>query len=329
MKVFCGIDWAEKHHDVALVDEAGSILAKARITDDATGYQTLLDLLVEHGDSENDPIPVAIETSRGLLVAVLRTGKRQVFAINPLAASRYRDRHGVSRKKSDPGDALVLANILRTDLPMHRPLPADTELAKAIAVLARAQQDAVWNRQQMGNQLRSLLREYYPAALNAFLTGRHGGLAHREARAILALAPTPTEAARLSKTQIRAALKLAGRQRATEAETERLQKIFRAEYSHQPALVEDAMGKQLLGLLRQLDAAAQSADDLAEAVEEAFQQHPDAEIILSFPGLGPVRARYCVHAAQGSDGRSADPDGRPFSGARERTSWRGSCRLRG
>ncbi|MFD7409565.1 IS110 family transposase [Streptomyces sp. NPDC059866] len=288
MRVFCGIDWAEKHHDVALIDEVGKLLAKARITDDAAGYRKLLDLLAEHGDTEHDPIPVAIETSRGLLVAILRTGTRKVFAINPLAASRYRDRHGVSRKKSDPGDALVLANILRTDMPMHRPLPADSELAQAIAVLARAQQDAVWNRQKIANQLRSLLREYYPAALNAFVTGRKGGLAHPEARALLAIAPTPALAAKLTKPQIRAALKRAGRQRYTEAETKRLQDIFRAEYAHQPPLVEEAMGKQMLALLRQLDAAAEGADDLATAVEASFQQHPDAEVITSFPGLGAL-----------------------------------------
>lgn len=284
--MFCGIDWAEKHHDVALVDDAGKMLAKARISDDAAGYRKLLDLLAEHGDSETEPIPVAIETSRGLLVSVLRTGKRQAFAINPLAASRYRDRHGVSRKKSDPGDALVLANILRTDLHMHRPLPADSELARAIAVLARAQQDAVWNRQTIANQLRSLLREYYPAALDAFVTGRKGGLAHPEARAVLAVAPTPAKAAKLTKTQIKAALKRGGRQRSTEAEATRLQGVFRAEYAHQPALVEEAMGRQMLTLLRQLDAAAEGADDLAEAVEASFQQHPDADVITSFPGLG-------------------------------------------
>ncbi len=87
-------------------------------------------LVVEYGDSEENPIPVAIETSRGLLVAVLRTGKRHVFAINPMAAARYRDRYSVSRKKSDPVDALVLANILRTDLssasPTAPPRPGDT-----------------------------------------------------------------------------------------------------------------------------------------------------------------------------------------------------------
>ncbi|MFJ4789076.1 IS110 family transposase, partial [Streptomyces sp. NPDC088794] len=265
-------------------------------------------LLAEHGDTEAEPIPVAIETSRGLLVASLRTSARQVFAINPLAASRYRDRHGVSRKKSDPGDALVLANILRTDMPMHRPLPADSELAQAVAVLARAQQDAVWNRQQIANQLRSLLREYYPAALNAFVTGRKRGLAHPEARAVLAIAPTPTIAAKLTKPQIRTALKRGGRQRYTEAETKRLQEIFRAEYTHQPPLVEEAMGKQMLALLRQLDAAAEGADDLAEAVEVSFQQHPDAEIITSFPGLGALLGARVL--AEIGDDRSRFADAR-------------------
>ncbi|WP_425824954.1 IS110 family transposase [Streptomyces fractus] len=317
MNVFCGIDWAETHHDVALIDDLGSVLAKTRITDDTAGYQQLLDLLTEHGDSPDTPIPVAIETSRGLLVAVLRTVKRQVFAINPLAAARYRDRHSVSRKKSDPGDALVLANILRTDLHMHRPLPADSELARSIAVLARAQQDAVWSRQQHANQLRSLLREYYPAALAAFATGRKRGLAHPEARAVLALAPTPTAAARLTKTQIQAALKRAGRRRYTTAETQRLQTIFRAEYAHQSPLVEEALGRQMLALLGQLDAAAQAADDLAEAVEASFHQHPDAEVITSFPGLGSLLGARVL--AEVGDDRSR------FADARALKSYAGSA----
>ncbi|CAM5515037.1 hypothetical protein GCM10010256_84790 [Streptomyces coeruleorubidus] len=204
--IYCGIDWAEKTHDVALVDDTGQLVAKRHITDDASGYKILLDLLAEHGDSEENPIRVAIETSLGLLVAVLRTGTRKVFAINPMAAARYRDRHAVSRKKSDPGDALVLANILRTDMHAHRPLPEDSDLARAIAVLARAQQDATWNRQQIANQLRSLLREFYPAALDAVATWAHG-LCRPEARELLKSAPTPAKAARLTRAQIQAALR--------------------------------------------------------------------------------------------------------------------------
>ena len=168
MRVFCGIDWAEDHHDVALVDAEGKLVAKRRISDDAAGFAMLLQLLAAAGDSGQESIPVAIETSRGLLVACLRATGREVYAINPLAVSRYRDRHSVARKKSDAGDALVLAHILRTDQHAHRPLPADSDLAQAIAVLARAQQDAVWDRTCAHNKLRSLLREYYPGIIAAF-----------------------------------------------------------------------------------------------------------------------------------------------------------------
>ncbi|MET7914304.1 IS110 family transposase [Streptomyces avermitilis] len=305
--IYCGIDWAETHHDIALIDDTGKLLAKRRIMDDAAGYQMLLDLLAEYGDTQDAPIPVSIETSRGLLVSVLRQGKRKVFAVNPMAAARYRDRHGVSRKKSDPGDALVLANILRTDMPMHRPLPDDSDLARAVAVLARAQQDATWNRQQASNQLRSLLREYYPAALQAFATWQNG-LCRPEARVLLAVAPTPAKAASLSLAQLRSALKRAGRVRGIDAEAQRLREVFRAEYAHQPPLVEDALGKQMLSLLRQLDAACTATDDLAEAVEESFRQHPDAEIILSFPGLGPQTGARVL--AEIGDDRSRFTDAR-------------------
>ena len=172
MDVYCGIDWAEDHHDIALVDRDGKLLARRRISDDAAGLAQLLDLLAEHGDSPEDPVPVAIETPRGLLVACLRATGRQVYPVNPMAVARYRDRHSVAGKKSDHGDSVVLANVLRTDMHMHRPLPADSELAQAIAVLARAQQDAVWDRTTAHNRLRSYLREYYPGFLAAFAAAR-------------------------------------------------------------------------------------------------------------------------------------------------------------
>src|SRR5947209_4868861 len=139
VQVLCGIDWAEDHYDVALVDQAGVVLTERRIDDNATGYQLLLAILAEHGDNQLEPIPVAIETPRGLVVACLRRTGRQVYAINPLSVARYRERHSVARTKSDRVDAQLLANILRTDRAAHSPLPADSELAQAIAVLARAQ----------------------------------------------------------------------------------------------------------------------------------------------------------------------------------------------
>ena len=115
MAITCGIDWAETHHDVALVDGAGKLVAKRRISDDAEGYRRLLELLVEAGDTAQDPIPVAIETARGLLISCLRATGRSVYSINPMAVARYRERHRVARAKSDHADAMALANILRTD----------------------------------------------------------------------------------------------------------------------------------------------------------------------------------------------------------------------
>src|ERR1700751_2732075 len=109
MEVFCGIDWAEDHHDIALAGRDGQLLARRRISDDAAGLAALLGLFAEHGDSPEDPIPVAIETPRGLLTACLRTTGRKVYPINPMAVSRYRDRPSAARRKSDHGDSFVLA----------------------------------------------------------------------------------------------------------------------------------------------------------------------------------------------------------------------------
>nr|WP_242484937.1 IS110 family transposase [Rhodococcus sp. MS16] len=138
------------------------MVAKLRIDDSAEGFGQLLGLLSEAGDSPDELIPVAIETSRGLLVVALRGTGRAVYAINPMAVARYRDRHSMARKKSDHVDAMMLANILRTDAHAHRTLPVDSDLARAITVLARAAQDAIWRRTKATQELRALLREYYP-----------------------------------------------------------------------------------------------------------------------------------------------------------------------
>lgn len=285
MSVFCGIDWASDHHDVVIIDDTGSLLARARLDDTADGLAQLLKMLAEHADSAQDPTPVAIETPRGLLVACLRATGRPVYAINPLAVARYRGRHAVTGKKSDHLDAMVLANILRTDAAAHRVLPADTELAQAIAVLARAQQDAVWDRTQAANKLTSHLREYFPGFLAA-VNVRREGVTHRIARVLLAAASTPEQAARLTRAQLRALLKKAGRKNTIDAEVERLHVALRRPQMRQLPLVEQAMGQQTIALLRQLDATCISADELADAADEAFSTHPDAVIIASFPGIG-------------------------------------------
>jgi transposase len=307
LDVFCGIDWAEDHHDIALVDRDGKLLARQRISDDAAGLTRLLDLLAGHGDSPEDPIPVAIETPRGLLVACLRATGRQVYPVNPMAVARYRDRHTVAGRKSDKGDSAVLAGVLRTDMHAHRPLPADSELAQAIAVLARAQQDAVWTRTTAHNKLRSHLREYFPGFLHAF-AGARDGIMRPEARVILAAAPDPASAAKLTLSQLHALLKKAGRVRGIDAEAARLKEAFRKEQMRQLPLVEQAMGRQALALVRQLEAACASAADLEQAATESFNQHPDAGIITSFPGIGALTGARVL--AEIGDDRSRFQDAR-------------------
>ena len=315
MEVFCGIDWAENHHDIAVVDRDGTLLARRRISDNPAGLAQLLDLLTEHGDGAGDPVPVAIETPRGLLTACLRATGRKVYSINPMAVARYRDRHSIAGRKSDHGDAVVLANVLRTDAHAHRPLPAGTELAQAIAVLARAQQDAVWARTQAHNKLRSHLREYYPGFLAAF-ADTDGGITRPDARAILAAAPDPAGAAALTLTQLKALLRKAGRSRGIDASAARLREAFRAPQMRQLPLVEQAMGRQTLALLGQLNAACTAADDLQQAVIESFNQHPDAEIITSFPGLGPLTGARVLAEIGDDRSRFADAKGlKAYAGA--------------
>jgi transposase len=308
MKHFCGIDWAEAHHDVAIIDGDGQLVAKKRITDDPTGFADLVELLTVAGDSAEDPIPVAIETPRGLLVAALRATERAVYAINPLAVARYRERHSVARAKSDHADAMTLANILRVDAHMHRRLPADSELCQAIAVLARAHQDAIWRRTKAHNELRSLLRDFFPTFLATF-SGRFSlGIASAEARAVLAIAPTPAAAAKLSVSRIAAALRRAGRSRRIDQAAAELQAALREPQLRQPLLVETAMGKQALALLAALNTACSGVDDLGQAAAELFKQHPDYAIITSFPGLADSTGARVL--AEIGDDRSRFADAR-------------------
>lgn len=176
---------------MCVLDREGRVLATTRIPDGVGGLAALHAVLADHAD---DPASVVagIETDRGLLVSALVAAGYQVVGVNPLAASRYRERHTTSGAKSDPGDARVLADLVRTDRHHHRPVAGDSPTVEAVKVLARAHQALVWTRQRQVNQLRNALREYYPGALGAFGTD----LASPDAVAVLAAAPTPPRAAR-------------------------------------------------------------------------------------------------------------------------------------
>ena len=280
--LFVGDDWAEDHHDVYLMNDTGDRLASQRLPEGLAGISRLHALIAEHAE---DPaqVVIGIETDRGLWVDALTAAGYQVFAINPLAVARYRDRHHVSGAKSDASDAKLLADLVRTDRHNHRRIAGDSPDAEAIKVLARAHQNLIWARTRHSNALRSALREYYPAALETF-----ENLADRDALAILGRAPTPADAKRLSVSKIRAALKAAGRQRNLDTRALEIQEKLRTPQLAAPAAVTAAFGastRAAVGIIAELN---RQIADLEAELATHFEAHPDADIYRSLPGLGVI-----------------------------------------
>ena len=281
--IFVGDDWAEDHHDVALMDEAGKVLARRRLPEGVAGVGQLHELVADHA---TDPAQVAvgIETDRGLWVASLVEAGYQVYAVNPLAVARYRERHSTSGAKSDPGDAATLADLVRTDRHHHRQVAGDSETAEAVKVLARAHQRLIWDRQRQVNRLRSILREFFPGALEAVGTD----LSHPDALGLLGRAPTPQRAAALSLPAIAAALRQGGRQRNVEARAKELQKALRGPRLDAPQAVADAYGAQVRSAVAVIGEMTRQIAALEAELTKGFSSHPDAEILRSQPGLGAV-----------------------------------------
>jgi transposase len=280
--IFVGDDWAEDHHDVHLMDETGARLASRRLPEGLAGIGEFHQLLVRHADDPGEVV-IGIEIDRGLWVTALVVAGYQVYAINPMAAARYRDRHHVSGAKSDAADAKLLADLVRTDRHNHRRVAGDSTDAEAVKVLARAHQNLIWTRNQHTNALRSALREYYPGALEAF-----DDLHDRDALAILGRAPTPVQAAGLSLSKIRSALKAAGRQRNLDVQAQEIQTALRAEQLAAPAAVTAAFAastRAIVGIIAELN---RQIGDLEAELATHFDTHPDADIYLSLPGLGVI-----------------------------------------
>ena len=280
--IFVGDDWSEDHHDVCLMDQAGKRLASRRLPEGLTGIRQLHELIAEHAE-EPDQVVIGIETDRGLWAGALAAAGYQVFAVNPLAVARYRDRHHVSGGKSDASDAKLLADLVRTDRHNHRPIAGDSLDAEAIKVLARAHQSLIWARTRHTNAMRSALREYYPAALLAF-----EDLAHGDALGVLGRAPTPEQGAHLDLPAIQSALKRGGRKRNIAARAREIRAALRSEQLAAPAPVAAAFGattRAAVGIIAELN---RQIADLETSLAEHFETHPDADIYRSLPGLGVV-----------------------------------------
>jgi transposase len=280
--IFVGDDWSEDHHDVCLMDQAGKRLASRRLPEGLTGIRQLHELIAEHAE-EPDQVVIGIETDRGLWAGALAAAGYQVFAVNPLAVARYRDRHHVSGGKSDAADAKLLADLVRTDRHNHRPIAGDSLDAEAIKVLARAHQSLIWARTRHTNAMRSALREYYPAALLAF-----EDLAHGDALGVLGRAPTPEQGAHLDLPAIQSALKRGGRKRNIAARARDIRAALRSEQLAAPAPVAAAFGattRAAVGIIAELN---RQIGELETSLAAHFETHPDADIYRSLPGLGVV-----------------------------------------
>ena len=280
--IFVGVDWAEAHHDVHVADEEGRRLSKARLPEGVEGIARFHELV---GAYVEDPeqVVIGIETDRGLFVSALVAAGYQLYAVNPMSTSRYRDRHSTSGAKSDAGDAEVLSDMVRTDRHHHRLVAADTNEIEAIKVLARAHQSMVWSKSRQANMLRSTLREFYPGALLAF-----DDLTSGDALEVLRMAPTPVLGAALSRSKIAAALRRGGRQRRVDERSAEIQAALRSEQLAAPPAVEAAMGSSVAASVAVLAEMVTQIGHLAEELSSNFEAHPEAEVVRSLPGLGTI-----------------------------------------
>ncbi len=304
--LFVGDDWAEEHHDVELMDQAGRTLAKARLPEGAAGVARLHALIGDQlrEDTEEAEVLVGIETDRGPWVAALIAAGYTVYAVNPLQAARYRERHGVSGAKSDTADAHMLADMVRTDAHQLRSVAADSPDAEAVKVVARTHKTLIWERTRHTQRLRHALREYFPAALEAF-----DDLDAPDALELLGKAPDPASAAKLNRSQIRAALKHA-RRRDIDTKTTRIQTVLRGEQIGRDTVITGAYAATTRSAVAILGVLNEQIKTLHGQVEEHFGRHPDAEIILSQPGMGPLLAARVLAEFGDAPGRYADTKAR-------------------
>lgn len=304
--LYVGDDWAEDHHDVEVMDQSGRTLGKAKLPEGVGGIARLHAMIGKHlgEDAEPAQVTIGIETDRGPWVRALVAAGYLVIAVNPLQAARYRERLAVSGAKSDPADAHMLADMVRTDAHQLRPVALDSDQAEAVKVVARMHKTLIWERTRTTQRLRHALREYFPAAVEAF-----EDLDAADTLQLLAKAPDPATAARLSLGQISAALKQA-RRRDIPVKAAAIQAVLRAPHLGQPQVVTAAYAVSVQALVALLGTLNAQVKAMEGQVEAYFGQHPDAEIIQSQPGLGAVLGARVLAEFGDAPGRYASAKAR-------------------
>jgi transposase len=306
--LYVGDDWAEDHHDVEVQDEQGRAMKAARLPEGVDGMARFHELVARFLPDNADPhqVLVCIELDRGPWVRALIAAGYQVYGVNPKQAARHRELMSLSGAKSDKADAHTLADMVRTRRHQLRQVAADSDIAEAVKVVARAHQTLIWERTRHTLRLRAALRDYFPAALEAYKSLTLTGV---DALELLAKAPTPAAAAKLTLAQISGALKKA-RRRDIPTKAAAIQQALRAEHLGQPEIVNTAYAattRAAVAILQTLNAEIQTLD---KAVGAHFGQHPDAEVYLSQPGIGVVLGARVLAEFGDASGRYADAKSR-------------------
>src|SRR6201995_1189283 len=266
------------------MDEAGKVLARRRLPEGMAGMAQLHALLggLLGEDDDEAEVLVGIETDHGPWVAALAAAGYRVFPVNPQQSARFRARHAVSGAKSDAGDAHVLADMVRTDSHQLREAAGDSPEVAGIKVLARTHKTMIWERTRETQRLRHQLREYFPAALEAF-----ADLAAPDTLELLAKAPGPARARGLPRAQTPAAMKRARRRDIPAKATTVLAALHREQLS-QPPVLAAAYAATARSLIAVITALNEQVTALQGQVAEYFGRHPDAEIIMSKPVIGGI-----------------------------------------
>jgi hypothetical protein len=318
--LFIGDDWAEGHHDVVAQDDAGKTLARRRLPEGADGIARFHELVASclGEDAEPDPeqVVIVIETDRGPWVKALAAAGYRVYPVNPRQAARHKETITMSGKKDDFFDAGALADMGRTRRHQMRELAADSDVAEAVKIAARAHQKLVWERTRHLLRMRSALREYFPAALEAYagLT-----LAGPDALELLGKAPDPASAARLTVTQITAALKRAGRRGDLAQRARGIQAALRTPHLAQPPVITEAYAASVQAAAAVITILNAQITVMEAKVSELFHRHPDAGIYLSQPGIGDITGARIL-------GEFGDAPGR-YASAKARKNYAGTSPL--
>lgn len=277
-----GLDWGATAHAVCIVDGTGKAVARIEARHDAAGLADMLARLRKLAPPAQ--LPIAIERPSGLIVDALIEAGHPVIAIHPNVVKACRPRYRAAGGKSDPGDAYMLADILRTDGHRFRPLMPLCDDIRALRALVRGRDDLVAQRVALANQLRSLLEGFWPGAAAIF-----ADIDSPIALAFLARYPTPDSASRLGEKRLASFLAhhaYCGR-RSPAALLARLRAAPKGLASEAEA---DARGELVRALAAVLERLVSEIARLSSRIEHAVAELPDGKIVMSFPRAGRICA---------------------------------------